>query len=380
MACASLPREGSALLQGRAVCGRCGRHLRVRYAERRGGLESWYVCDRATNDHADPSCQSIAGPPIDAAIGQLVAAAVTPAAVELAMEVRREIETRYDEADQLRRRAVERAQIDADLAKRRFMNVDPSNRLVADTLEADWNTKLRGQATARKAWEREQRGDQRVLDDATRDRLVAMATDFKRLWEDSSTSNPERKRMLAHVIEDTTLIKSTTDSITTIHVRFKGGKTETLTTRNPKTSAQQVKTPPETVRLVDQLLDDHPITEIADLLNARGLQPGGSERPGRSEARFDGMRVAYLARSYGLRSRYDRLRTRGMLTKIEMSERLGIHPQTLVSWAMSGIVTRQAFDANEYLYEEPGPSPPTKHHSRWDRLADRAAARTAPKP
>jgi DNA invertase Pin-like site-specific DNA recombinase len=134
---ASPPREGGALLQGRAICGRCGQYLRVRYREARGKLESWYVCDRATDSRAEPNCQSLAGPPIDEAVGLLVAEKMTPAAVELAIETRREIEARYEEADQLRCRAIERAQIDADLAQRRFMMVDPQNRLVADTLESD---------------------------------------------------------------------------------------------------------------------------------------------------------------------------------------------------------------------------------------------------
>jgi len=87
LARASPPREGAALLQGHAVCGRCGRHLRVRYATRRGRLEAWYVCDRAHGDRGEPNCQSIAGPPIDEAIGALVIEQMTPAAVELALEV-----------------------------------------------------------------------------------------------------------------------------------------------------------------------------------------------------------------------------------------------------------------------------------------------------
>jgi DNA invertase Pin-like site-specific DNA recombinase len=58
---ASPPRDGAALLQGRAVCGRCGGHFRVRYAARRGRLEAWYVCDRSHNSHGEPTCQSIAG-------------------------------------------------------------------------------------------------------------------------------------------------------------------------------------------------------------------------------------------------------------------------------------------------------------------------------
>jgi hypothetical protein len=254
---ASPPREGAALLQGRAICGRCGQYLRVRYRAVRGKPESWYVCDRATDARAEPNCQSLAGPPIDEAVGLLVANEMTPAAVKLALEIRKEIEARCDEADQLRCRAIERAQIDADLAQRRFMMVDPGNRLVADTLEADWNEKLRALAKARDERERGRREDQIAIDDATGERLVAMTTDFKRLWSDPSTPNRERKRMLAYVIEDATLVKVPHEGTTKIHVRFKGGQTATLTTVNPKASWQKVKTPSEMVELVDRLLDDH---------------------------------------------------------------------------------------------------------------------------
>jgi hypothetical protein len=90
-----------------------------------------------------PRCPSIAGRPMDEAVGRLVAEKMTPAAVELALHIRREIEVRQEEADRLRCRAIERAQLEADLAERRFMRVDPHNRLVANTLEADWNNKLR---------------------------------------------------------------------------------------------------------------------------------------------------------------------------------------------------------------------------------------------
>lgn len=77
---------------------------------------------------------SIAGPPVDDAIGMLIAKQMTPAAAELALEVHKEIQARQEEADRLRSRAIERAQTEADLARRRFMLVDPNNRLVADTL------------------------------------------------------------------------------------------------------------------------------------------------------------------------------------------------------------------------------------------------------
>uniref|UniRef100_UPI0040398CA2 zinc ribbon domain-containing protein n=1 Tax=Variovorax sp. BK018 TaxID=3450241 RepID=UPI0040398CA2 len=59
LARASPPREGPALLQGRAVCGNCGRHMRVRYAARRGRMDAWYVCDREQGRSGEPHWQSI---------------------------------------------------------------------------------------------------------------------------------------------------------------------------------------------------------------------------------------------------------------------------------------------------------------------------------
>ncbi len=376
---ASPPREGTALLQGRAICGRCGQHLRVRYRDARGKLESWYVCDRATGAGAEPNCQSLAGTPIDEAVGMLVVEKMTPAAVELALEIRKEIESRHDEADQLRHRAIERAQIDAELAQRRFMMVDPGNRLVADTLEADWNEKLRALATTRDERERGRREDQIAINEALRERLATMTTDFKQLWLDPSTPNRDRKRMLAHIIEDATLVKIPHEGRTRVHIRFKGGQTTSLTTVNPKASWQKVKTSPEIVQLVDHLLDDHLYSQIADILNARSLRPGGSAWPGRQDARFTGLRVQYLVHTYGLRSRFDRLRARGLLTKKELAARLEIHVATLTSWVKHGIIKAHAYNGHAWLYEEPT-NRPAKHCSRWDRLVDRAAAIPGPTP
>ena len=145
-------------------------------------------------------------------------------------------------------------------------------------------------------------------------------------------------------------------------------------TRNPKSSAQQIKTPPEIVELVDKLLDEHVYSEIAAMLNQRGLQPGASARPGRAADRFSAKHVAYLMHTYGLRSRYDRLRQRGMLNRKEMAERLGIHEQTVDRWAKFGILRAHFYNDHGWeLYELLGTTLPLKHSSRWDRLVDRSA-------
>jgi len=372
---ASIPREGPALLQGRAVCGQCGKHFRIRYAARRGRQKAWYICDRTHTYRGEPLCQSIAGPPVDEAISRLIAEQMTPAAVELALEVRKEIEARHEDADRLRVRAIERAQTEADLAQRRFMLVDPNNRLVADTLEGEWNEKLRMLANAREERERGRQHDQFILDKAVHERLVATTVDFNKLWAEPDTPNRERKRLLAHIIEDVTLIKLPAEGTTTLHVRFKGGKIQTLTTMSPKSSAQLVKTQPGIVELVDKLLDDHIYSEIAELLNQQGYRPGEAARRGRHDARFTALRVAYLVHQYKLRSRYDRRRERGMLTKQEAAARLNIHEHAVTRWAKHRLITSHAYNGHYCLYEIPDSDLPQKQCSRWNRLVDQAAAR-----
>lgn len=138
----SPPREGPALLQGLAVCGICGDRMTVRYHHRHGTVWPTYVCQRRGIERAEPICQSIPGRGLDDAIGRLLLETVTPLTLEITLTVQHELQTRLDETDRLHRRAVERARYEADLARRRYLQVDPAKRLVADELEAQWNRAL----------------------------------------------------------------------------------------------------------------------------------------------------------------------------------------------------------------------------------------------
>ena len=126
--------------------------MQIRYRSRRGGpLIPDYVCPGRGRAYAEPLCKSILGTEIDAAIGALLVEAVTPMALEMALAVQHEIQSRLDDADRVRHRQVERAQYEADRARHRYMQVDPANRLVADSLEADWNGRLRALAEAQRS-------------------------------------------------------------------------------------------------------------------------------------------------------------------------------------------------------------------------------------
>ena len=148
------PREGPALLQGIIICGRCGRRMTIRYHARGGKDLPTYLCQRDGIENARPICAAIPGHTLDERVGALLIATLTPLAVEAALQVSAELQQRAAEADALRAAHVERARYHADLARRRYLAVDPANRLVAGTLEADWNTALRALDDAQAAYDK----------------------------------------------------------------------------------------------------------------------------------------------------------------------------------------------------------------------------------
>jgi DNA invertase Pin-like site-specific DNA recombinase len=347
----SPPREGSALLQGLVVCGRCGRRMTLRYHRRQGREVPDYCCSRDSVEHARPHCQVIPGEVLDAAIGRLLVESMTPVRLEVALSVQAELVARAEEADRLRRQQVERARYEAELARRRYLGVDPEHRLVADVLEADWNAALRSLDEAQRTYEEQRAQDRLLLSEEVRREVLALAADFPRLWNQEATSARERKRMVRLLIEDVTLLKG--EEIT-VHVRFRGGATRTLTVPRPLSAWELRQTAPAVVAEIDRLLDRHLESEIAQMLCERGFSTG-------TGLPFTAELVRYHRYRYGLKSRYERLRARGLLTLKEMTERLQVHPQTVKRWHQHGLLVGYAFnDKNECLYEDPGEDPPQK--------------------
>ena len=156
----TVPREGSALLQGHVVCGRCGARMRTRYQQLSDRQVPYYVCTEEVVRRGGKTCQSIRGQDIDAAISEVLLRTVAPAAIEISLAVQEEITGRIDQADALRQKQLERARYEAELKRRRFLKCDPNHRLVADALEADWNEQLRRIEVLQKEHERQHQADQ----------------------------------------------------------------------------------------------------------------------------------------------------------------------------------------------------------------------------
>lgn len=359
----SPPREGPALLQGLVLCGVCGGRMTVRYHSRTGRQIPDYVCQRDGIEHGRPVCQSVNGEQIDNRIGDLLIETMTPLALDVALAVQEELHTRMEEVDRLRRKQVERARYDADLAQRRYMHVDPANRLVADSLEAEWNNKLRALNEAQQEYERLRQTDRIVADESQRARIAELARDFPTLWRDPNTPDREKKRIVRLLLEDVTLIKG--DRIA-VHVRFKGGATRSLSLPLPLGAPELRRTGDEVIREIDRLLDTHSETEIAPILNQLHLR-SGSGQP------FTPMSVHNLRRHRGIRSRFQRLREKGLLTVEEIAQRLNIAPSVVKEWRDKGLLRAHRYnDKDQCLYESPDDDLPGKFKKKRPYLDAKA--------
>jgi len=350
----SPPREGPALLQGVAICGRCGNRMTVRYNYRQGQQLPSYLCQREGIAHARGACTVMAGAGIDEAVGKLLLEALTPLTLDVALAVQDELQTRYAQADAQRHKLVEHAQYEADLAQRRYLQVEPENRLVADALEAHWNESLRALAEARSHYEQQREAEQLTLDDEQRSRIAALANDFPSLWRDPATSFRDRKRLLRLIVEDVTLHK---DAEITAHVRFRGGATRTLHLPRPLNAGEARKYKPELVAEVDQLLDEQTDAQVADTLNTRGRVSSGG-------APFTRLLVRNIRLGHGLESRHDRLRGEGYLNAEEVADVLGIAQSTVKYWRQKDWLVGVPYsDRPDYLYLRPDENTPKK--SEW---------------
>jgi DNA invertase Pin-like site-specific DNA recombinase len=338
------PREGPALLQGLALCGKCGHSMTVCYHQRFGRLTPDYMCQKNCVEQSQPACQRIPGTGIDEAIGQLLVRSVTPLALEVALNVQGEIQQHLAQADRLRQQQVQQAQYEADRARVRFMRVDPNHRLVADTLEAQWNEKLRLLAQAREDCEKQQRLDSTQLTAEQKAKILALAADFPRLWQESTTSDRDRKRMARLLLEDVTLRR---EQEIIVQVRFKGGATQELRLPVPKSAWVLRKTKPEIVQEIDRLLDERTESQIAIELNHRGWHTSAG-RP------FTMSIVHRLRRAHHLRSRPERLRAKGWLTTQQIAPDIGCKPNLVKYWRQQGLLQGiRLNDKEEYLYEPP---------------------------
>ena len=333
-------REGRGLLQGLVRCGHCSRRMQLNYGGSAGGPRGrtpQYRCRGGVHSTRGGSeCQIAGGQRIDDVVTQAFLAAVEPAQVEIAARAEELAHRQGDERERLWRLQIEKAEYEAKRAERQFMAIDPDNRLVARTLERQWNDRLVDVESVR-ARAAESRTDQAPVDDQAWERMRSLAADLPAVWEAPTTTDRDRKRLLRCLIEEVQLRQEETRRL--IAIIWKGGARTDRQIERRRRGAASFRTPEDTVQLVRKLAVEFDDTQIAHILNKQGRRTG-LDNP------FDTVKVCSLRgknRIPACKTRWEPDPVVGPFTADQAAEQLGVAVSSIYRWLADGVLAgRQA--------------------------------------
>jgi hypothetical protein len=334
-------RDGPALLAGLVACGRCGKKMTVRYQRGQGGkLHPAYVCDRDKSDYAADQCQQLAGPGVDAHVTGLLLAAMAPAALEVSLAAAGQAEQQRAQVDRIWRQRLERADYQADRARRQYQLAEPENRLVVRQLERDWEAALAERQRLGEEYDRFAAARPRTLTAAEREQIRALAADLPAVWHAPTTTDADRKQLIRHLVEQVRITVLGTSEKVDVEVTWAGGHRTAAQITRPVACLTQLSYYPQLAARARELAGSgHTIAQIAGRLNAEGFRP-----PKRIPA-FTPNAVRDLLQALGIhRSRTPASRNRPALAQHEwwlrdLATHLGMSQVTLDSWIRRGWAT-----------------------------------------
>jgi excisionase family DNA binding protein len=325
-------REGTALLQGLATCGRCGRHLRV-YYQGKNSTPGYYCANSQAFNGRGTWCLRVGGVRVDRAVVETFLGAIAPAGLEAAIAAQNLGEAQDQNALKQFRLQAERARYEAERAERRFRNVEPENRLVARTLETDWENKLHEQQAAEAELARKEQEQRLQLTDRQREQIRALGSDLKRVWDAPTTTDRDRKELLRSLLEEVKINVLPEENKAQVVLRWKTSAVSELDVlwRSPRPAP--IRTDEETIELMRRLAIHHPDAVIAGVLNRQGRKTARGES-------FTASRVASL-RTHWKIPRYQapaKPPEGKLLTVDAAAKQLGVAASTLLRWLNDGFI------------------------------------------
>ena len=324
-------REGTALLQGLAVCGHCGRKLRTHYTGRTAS-PGYHCAGNTIANGRGIYCLSIGAVQIDEAVSQAVLAALAPLGIEAALAAAERIEADHDAVLAQWRLSVERASYQAQRAERHYRAIDPDNRLVARGLEAEWERSLRELETAKAELARREQQRPRALSADERSRLLALGSDLRKVWQAATTSARDKKELLRALIEEVIINVNKDQYRSHLTLRWCGGALAEIDLNLPRRRAA-VRTDEDTLSLVRRLAVHYPDAVIAGILNRQ-------QRTTAYGLRFTAHNVSCLRRHWNI-ARYQPPATppKGeVLTIKQLAATLDVATSTIHRWLNDGII------------------------------------------
>lgn len=328
-------REGTALLQGIATCGRCGRGMRVYYSGRKSS--PGYHCPGHTivNGRGE-YCLRVGGCRLDDAVVAAFLAALAPAGLRAALRAAEKLEADRDSAVAQWKCQVERADYETRRAEKRYRNVDPENRLVARGLEAEWETRLQELDVAKAELIRREGQTPRTLSSEERKAIVSLGSDLERVWTASSTTARDRKELLRTLLEEVIITVDKEKRQSHLTLRWRGGMLNELDVELAGTRSAPNRTDEHTVALIRRLAQHYPDAVIAGILNRQG-------RTTATKKRFTANRVCSLRTHWSIpRFEANEQQLEGELVSLKQAAKiLDMAPSTLHRWVNDGFIAAE---------------------------------------
>ena len=325
-------REGTALLQGIAACGGCGRPLKVHY-KGRYSTPGYHCAGKTIVNGRGEYCLNVGGCQIDAAVAAAFLAALAPAGLEASVKAAEQLEADHETTVEQFRRDVERARYGAQRAERRYRAVDPDNRLVARGLEAEWENALRELKAAEAELARREHTRPVILTPEDRAAVIALGKDLDAVWSAPTTTDRDRKELLRTLLEEVVMTIDRENFNAHLTLRWRGGLLSELNVALPRSRPATVRTAEDTIELLRRLATHYPDTVIAGILN----------RQGRTTARgmsFTANRVSSVRTHWKIPcfEAADQISEGDCMTIERAAQTLGLAPSTLHRWLNDGFI------------------------------------------
>jgi len=329
-------REGTALLQGRLRCGRCGRIMQTGYSGTKGNCPR-YVCARAKQLYGtERGCQSLGGRRLEQRVLDEVFAVLEPAALQATAKALAEADAHHAARLRAFQLQVERARFEADRARRQFDQVEPENRLVARTLERAWEDRLAGVRRAEADLAAQQARRPTTLTAQELAWLERAGADVRRIFQAPTTTPRERKQLLRALISEVVVTVHAEQRTAQLRIVWQGGQATELTMTMTKAGGHFRATDEDTVALVRRLAVHYDDTQIALILSRQHRRTG-------TGLAFTRARVASLRVSRGIPAcQHQPVVPAGddaVVVGVQQAERLlGVSKVTIYRWLREGFI------------------------------------------
>jgi len=325
-------REGTALLQGLATCGKCGRRLHTHYRGR-NAAPGYHCAGKDLVQGRGVYCLNVGGVQIDQAVADAFLKALTPAAVEATQLAIEQLEADQDAALSQWRLAVERARYEAERAERQYRAVEPENRLVARGLETEWEKRLRDLAAAEAELQRRQQQRPRALSQEEKEKIRSLGSDLNTVWTAPTTTDRDRKELLRTLLEEVIVTVDRPERRAHLTLRWRGGTLTEVDLSLPRSQPRGLHTDEDTISLLRRLATHYSDDVIAGILNRQGRKTATGER-------FTAVHVGGLRRYRNVpRFQPPAEPPTGELVNIRQAAQiLGINTSTVHRWLNDGFI------------------------------------------